>query len=103
RIAVNMVHLVEVDVIGLQAAQTFLAGAPDVKGRQARLIGPGTHIAVHLRGNDHLIAPTTALRKPAPDDLFGNTFAYFPAINVGAVPEVEAQVQRFIHDRKAVG
>ena len=39
-LAIDVVHLVQIDVIGLQTAQAFLAGAADVIGRQPAFIRP---------------------------------------------------------------
>ena len=46
RQAINVVHLVEIDVIGLHPAQAFVAGAPDVIGRQPGLVRPVAHTAI---------------------------------------------------------
>ena len=73
--AVDVVHLVEVDVVGLQPAQAVLAGAPDVVGGQAALVGPVAHPAVDLGGQHDPLAPSAALRQPAADDLLGDALA----------------------------
>src|SRR5439155_20843713 len=40
-------------------------------------------------------------REPAADDLLGHALARLPAVNVGGVEEVEAAIERAIHDREA--
>jgi hypothetical protein len=59
----DVVHLVEVDVIGLQPAQAVLAGLANVVGRQAPVVGPGAHRLVDLR-REHDPVPAPALRQP---------------------------------------
>ena len=39
RVAVDVVELVEVDVVGLEALQAALEGAADVEGRELALVG----------------------------------------------------------------
>ena len=102
RAAIDVVHLVEIDVIGLQAAQAFFAGAADVIGGQEALVGPFAHAPEDLGGDDDFLAPTAALREPAPDDLLGDAFAHFPAVDVGGVEEVDAQFQGAIHDGERI-
>src|ERR1035438_5977018 len=64
--AVHMVHLVEVDVIGLEPLETGLTGFADVEGGKAGRVGPIPHGAEDLGGQDHLIAAAPALGEPAP-------------------------------------
>ena len=45
----------------------------------------------------------SALREPAPEDLFGDALALLPAIDVGGVEEVDPQLQGAVHDRVRVG
>src|SRR5690606_17232446 len=70
RVPVDVVHLVEVDVIRLQPAQAFVAGALDVVGGKAGLVGPVAHRAVDLRRQHDLLAASAALGQPAADDVF---------------------------------
>ncbi len=95
-------HLVEIEMVRLEAAEALFAGAPDVQSRQARLIGPGAHAAEDFRGEHHLLPPAAALGTPSPDDLFRDPFAHFPAVDVGRIEEVDAEVERPIHDGEAV-
>jgi hypothetical protein len=95
------VHLVQIDVIGLQSAQAFLAGAAEVIGGEITLVGPCVHAAVDLSSDDDFLAPA-ALREPAPDDLFGDAFAQLPAVDIGGVEKVEAEFEGMIHDGECI-
>ena len=79
--ALDMVHLVQVDVVGLEPPQAVLAGPADVVGRKAALVWPLAHRAVDLGRQHDLLAPPAALRQPAPDDLLGDALAELPAID----------------------
>src|SRR5262245_5106170 len=50
------VHLVEIDVVGLKAAQTVLDGPADMAARQAPIVRSWSHRAVHL-GRQHDVVP----------------------------------------------
>ena len=67
------------------------------------MVGPFTHVAVDLGGEDDLFPAPAALGKPAPDDLLGDAFADLPAIDIGGVEKVDAQFEGFIHDGKRIG
>ncbi len=103
RVAIDVVHLVKVDVVGLEAPQAPLARGADVPGRQVILVRPLAHLAVHLGGEHDLLAPAAPLREPAADDLLGHALALLPPVDVGGVEEVDPQLQRAIHDRERVG
>ncbi|KAG1432787.1 hypothetical protein G6F57_022699 [Rhizopus arrhizus] len=68
RVPVDVMHLVQVDVVGLQAAQAILARFPDVVCGQPAVIGPQPHGLVALGGQHDAVAPRAVLRQPAPDD-----------------------------------
>ncbi len=95
---VDVVHLVQVDVVGLQAFERTFHGLADVQGGEAVVIGPVAHAAVDLGGQDDLLAASAALGEPAPDDLFGDAFADLPAVDVGGVEEVDAEFEGLVHD-----
>jgi hypothetical protein len=103
---VDVVHLVEVDVVGLQPAQAVLAGLADVVGGEVPVVRAGAHRLVDLgRENDPLPAP--ALGEPAADDLLRGAEALLhvrglrAAVDVGGVEEVDALFERLVHDREA--
>ena len=97
-VAVDVVDLVEVDAVGLQAAQRLgYVHADLVVGDAALLVGAGlVHAAVDLGGEHDLVAAVTALGKPAADDLF--RVAGGIAVDVGGVPEVDAHFEGAVHD-----
>src|SRR5258708_23539055 len=89
-LTINMVHLVEIDMIGLQTAQTLLTSTPNVQSREARLIWPFTHLPVNLGRQHNFLPASTALSKPAPDDLFGNALTKFLPIDIGRIEKIDA-------------
>src|SRR5436305_1980867 len=100
---VDVVHLVEVDVVGLQSFQRTVTCVPDVACGEERVVGPLAHRAVELRRDDDLLAPAAALGEPATDDLLGDAFALLPPVDVGRVEEVDALVDGAIHDLVRIG
>ncbi len=103
RVARHVVHLVEVDDIGLQPPQRRLTRGDDVAEGQPLLVGPFAHPAVHLGGEHDLVAAPAALGEPPADDLLGDTLAELPSVDVGRVEEVDAVLERAVHDGVAVG
>ena len=87
--------LVQVDVIGAEAAQAVLDLPHDPDARVPLVVASRTHPAVHLRGEDHLVAP--ALQRAA-DDLLGLAVG----VHVGRVHEVDAAVDRRVDGGDAV-
>ena len=61
RVAVDVVHLVQVDVVGLQAPQAASHARADVVGRQPALVRALAHAAVDLGGQHDL---ARAARRP---------------------------------------
>ncbi len=99
RVPVDVVHLVQVDVVGLQAAQAGLAGVADVPGREPRRVRPAVAPVEDLGGEHDLLPPLPALGEPATDDRLGLA----AAVDVGRVEEVDALFERRVHDGEAVG
>src|SRR6266702_5835499 len=105
---IDVVHLIEVDVIGVQTTQAVLTSLSDVVCRQAAVVRAGTHRLVHLGREDNLVA-TTALGKPAPDDLLGNAVALLhirglrSPVHIGGVDEVDPDLHCLIHDFETRG
>ena len=89
------VDLVEIDVVGLQAAQRGLDRLRDPASRIALLVRIVAHRAVHLGGQHDVVAPT--LQRLA-DDLL----RLAAAIPVGGVDEVDAEIQGLVDDADAV-
>jgi hypothetical protein len=97
-----MVHLVQVDVVGLQPLQRGVAGTADVAGGQEGVVGPVAHRAIELGGDDRLVTAPLAAGEPPADDLLGDALTLLPAVDVGRVEEVDPDVERAIHDRVGV-
>jgi hypothetical protein len=95
---VHVVHLVQVDVIGAQAAQRILAGPADVQGGQVAVVRPLPLAAVHL-GRQHGAVPAAAARgEPVAEDLLGDPLGARPAIGVAGIEEVDPGLVRPVHD-----
>jgi hypothetical protein len=103
---VDVVHLVQVDVIGLQPPQAGLTRPPDVVRRQPAVVGVQPHRLVHLGGEDDLVA-APASPKPAADDLFGDAVPLGhvrrlrAAVDVRRVDVVDARLDRGVEHREA--
>ena len=82
-------------MIGLEAAQTIVAGLADVVGGQAPVIGAGAHRLVDLGRQDNSLA-APALRQPAPDNPLGDALTTRVrrglrlTVDVSRVDEVDA-------------
>src|SRR5258707_606798 len=59
---VNVMHLVEVNMIGLKTLEATLASAFDMQRGEPALVGPIAHAAVDFGGEDDFFAATSALR-----------------------------------------
>ena len=100
-----MVHLVQVDVIGLQPTQARLAGAPDVVGGQPAVVGAESHRLVHLCGQNDVVAVPAAV-QPSADGLLRDAVSLLhvrglrAAVDVGGVEEVDARIDGGVHDRE---
>ena len=84
-----VVELVEVNVVGIQAAQRVLTGAPDALRRGVcpdDLAGLFVKDGVEFGGDDHL---GSATRQSPPQ----NPLAVAGTVDVGRVKEIDAQVQ----------
>jgi hypothetical protein len=97
-----VVHLVQVNMVGLQAPERAFALAPDRQRGQERLVGPVAHAAVELGGDHRLLPAAAAFREPPADDLLGDALTGLPAVDVGGVEEVKPGVMCRVHDRVAV-
>src|SRR5262249_39498656 len=102
RVTIDVVHLVQVDAIRAEPAQAVVAGAADVVRGETRVVRAGPHLAVHLGREHDLLAASPALPDPPADDLLGDALARLPPVDVGGVEEVDAELERTIHDDEAV-
>src|SRR5919109_4281602 len=66
------------------------------------MIRPVAHAAVDFGCQHRFLTSPAALRKPAADDLLRPAFARFPAIGIGGVKEINAKLERLVHDRKRI-
>jgi hypothetical protein len=80
------VDLVEVDPVGLQPSQALLECCQDPASRVAAPIDALTHLKMHLRREDDLVA---AIPERIADDLL----ALSVRVRVGGVDEVNAAVE----------
>ena len=88
-------ELVEVDVVGLQAAQAGLALLDDVASAVASGIGIlGVHLAVDLGREDNVVPLSVALQGFA-----GDFLAPAQRVDVGRVEEVDPGVEGAVDDR----
>jgi hypothetical protein len=94
-VRVRPVDLIEVDVVGLQAAQRVLHLGHDPAPRVAPLVGIIAHRLVHLgRQDDVVAAPLECLAH----DLLGLAVG----VGVGGVNEVDPRVKRLVDDADRV-
>jgi hypothetical protein len=103
-----VVHLVEVDVIGLQPPEAVLAGLSYVVGGQVPVVWAGAHRLVDLRReNDPVTA--SALGEPTANDLLRDPVTalhvgrLWPAVDAGGIEQVDASFECLVHDREAGG
>ncbi len=98
RLGVGVVDLVEVDVVGAEAAQRALDGVEDVLAGGAAVPGPGAHGAGALGGDHEVVAPAP---EPPPQDLLGAAHGVEGAaqrIDVGRVEEGDPAGGRAVED-----
>ena len=95
-VAIDVVHLVQVDVVGLQPAEAVLTRLPDVQRGELALVRPRTARVVHLRRDDDAFAPAITLREPPADDRLGEAVPV--AVDVGGVEEVQPELEAAVHD-----
>jgi hypothetical protein len=89
------VHLVEVDPVGVEAAQAVLDRFHDPASGVAPVVGRVVHGVVELGGEHHLVP--AALQGP-PDDLL----ALAERVDVGSVDHVDTGVECGVHGPHAL-
>lgn len=108
RLAIEVMHLVEVDVVRLEAAQARFAGFADVIGLKAPAVGAVYHRLIELRREDDFVS-LSALLEPFAHDFLGNAVAernvgtLRTAVDVRRVDELDAEVIGAVHDLEARG
>src|SRR5205823_428852 len=102
RVAVDVVHLVQIDAIGLEPAEAAFARLADMQGAAAAIVHASAHTALVFGGEDDLLALVTVGGEPAAEDLLRDAFVRFsaapPSVDVGGVPEVDSLADGFGHD-----
>jgi len=92
------VQVVQVDAVGLQAAQAGLDGAGEVEAAGAVVVGSLAHGGDALGGQDHVIALAIGLQHVAQDLLGGAA-----AVDVSGVDEVDATLECDVGDARGLG
>ena len=85
---VPAMDLVEVDVVGLQAAEALVEFVEDGFAREAAAVGFVAHHAVDLGGDDDGFAAGVGLEEAAEND-----FAVAAGVDIGGIEEVDAEVE----------
>ena len=106
-VSIDTMHLVEVDSVGLEAAEACFAIADYFSCvEKTFLVGVGLSFAIHgvenLGRENDLIPAASFFGKPVADDLLGHTFAGNLSVHIGCVEKVNAGFEGGIHDRMAV-
>jgi hypothetical protein len=96
RRASGPVHLVEVEVIGVEPAQRVLHRLHDVPARSAAPVGPLAHGHEEFGREHHVVA---AALQGLPDDLLGAA----GRIPIGGVDEVDARIEGPVDDPDRIG
>ena len=97
RLVVETVDLIEVDIVHAEPAQAVVDLGEDRLARQAGAIGAGTHPAVDLGRDHHLVAAGEILDRPAEDLLAGAE-----RIAIRGVEEIDAGFERLLDERPAL-
>src|ERR1700674_3260813 len=97
RRGVPAMDLVEVDVVGAEAAQRAVDGVEDVFARQPAVIRTLAHRKEDLGGDDHLVALGEVAERPPQHLLAGAA-----RVHVGGVEEVHAHLERPADERPAL-
>ena len=94
RLRVEAMDLVEVDIVGREAAKRGLDRQHDVLAREAAIVRPGTHRKKDLRG-DHDVVAAAEFAQGTSDDRFRHT----DGIHVGGIEEIDAHFDRALEER----
>ena len=95
RVVIGGVHVVDVDVVGIQPLQALLHRGKDVAAAETGVVRVLAHLPAHLGGEDDPLAP--ALERLADDPL-----AFALHVDIGCVEEIDALSNGVVHDREAV-
>ena len=95
---VDVMHLVQVDMVGAQPAQRVIAGPADVQRGQEPVVRPLPLAAVQLGGQHRAVPAAAALAEPAANDLLGHALGARLSVGVRSVEEVDPVLVRAVHD-----
>lgn len=70
RMAIDVMHLIDVNMVGLKPSQTVLAGLANMVSRKTAIVRTGSHRLIDFRRQNDTVSPAT-LPKPATNNLFG--------------------------------
>jgi hypothetical protein len=106
---IDVVHLVEVDPVGLQPGKTPFTVLANLVGTQAGAVA--VHFGqirfaidwvINLCRKHNGVAATTALRQPPPDNFLGQALFDRPTVDVGRVEEIDPEFEGPVHNPEAV-
>src|SRR5687768_5455429 len=89
-------------MICLQSFERTFHSLTNIQCRKPRLIRPLTHATIDLCRDDRLITPSATLRKPTTDNLLCYSLPKLPTINICSIKEIDAKVERLVHDGKGI-
>jgi hypothetical protein len=102
---VHVVHLVKIDVVGLESFEAAFAVFADLVRRKAAAVCVGfcqVGLALdgieHFGGQDHRVPAAATLGKPASQDLLSVALLAAPAVDVGSVKKVDTELQSPVHN-----
>ncbi len=99
RMVIKAVDLIEIDVIGPEAAQAIVDGVADMLAGKTTLVGIVAHRVVDFGGNDHLVPGRPEFLQRPPEN--GLTLAY--GIHVGCIEKVNSRFQSPLDEGTAFG
>jgi hypothetical protein len=88
--------LVQIDIVGAQAAERRVDRRQHVLARQPSIVRSWPHRVEHLGGDDDVVAA-----GEVPDGAAGDLLGDAERIHVGGVDEVDAELDRTLDDRPA--
>ncbi len=93
------VDLVEIDVVGLEAAEAVFDGVVEVLTTEPFLVGVVTHRVVEFGGDDDFVAGDAESFDRTAEDFFADA----ERVHVGSVEKVDAEFPGFGDEREAFG
>ena len=98
-LGVGLVHEIEIEPLGVESRQACVDLALDMAARQAAVVRPIPDGVEHFRAQKKLIANARVLCfRPASDE----RLARAAAIGVGSVEEIDAELERAVHEPERI-